>query len=62
MRLSTVRRTDVQDELAFHRARFREEVGGIREVGDMIQARDGVEGRLWDAGAETALFFWIRGP
>ena len=62
MSFSTICWTDVHDELAFHRARFGEEVGRIREIGDMVKACDRVKSGLWDTSVEVTLFFWIRGP
>lgn len=52
----------MHDKLAFYRTRFGEEVGGIREVSDAMEPSNGVEGGLWDAGAEMTLFHGIGGP
>jgi len=48
-------------EFSFHCTRFWEQVGGIRKVGDVMEASNRVEGGLWDVCAEMILFFGVGG-
>lgn len=54
-----IRRTDPHDEFAFHRTT---RVCGIREVGDVTEVGNRVEGGSWDAGPEIRLLFRIQSP